>query len=110
GAGETLPTSVSYPIQTWKFGKSLATVFLSGEVVADYALSLKQTYDKTRLWLNAYANDDPAYIPSERVLKEGGYEGGGAMVYYGLPAVWGSQIEERIVHAVHEQVTKVRAR
>src|SRR5437667_9872642 len=27
------------------------------------------------LWVTGYANDVMAYIPSERVLKEGGYEG-----------------------------------
>ena len=53
-------------------------------------------------------NDVMAYIPSLRVLKEGGYEGGGAMIYYGLPAVWGPKIEEKIGAAVHEQVEKVR--
>jgi hypothetical protein len=42
------------------------------------------------------------------VLKEGGYEGGGAMVYYGLPARWESNVEELIVAAVHEEVEKVR--
>ena len=49
-----------------------------------------------------------AYIPSLRVLKEGGYEGGGAMAYYGLPAAWGPRVEELIIGAVHEQVKKVR--
>jgi hypothetical protein len=48
-----------------------------------------------------------AYIPSRRVLEEGGYEGGGAMVYYGLPAVWGPRVENLIVKAVHEQVKRV---
>ena len=38
--------------------------------------------------MTGYANDVMAYIPSLRVLKEGGYEGGGAMIYYGLPTVW----------------------
>jgi neutral ceramidase len=51
-----------------------------------------------------------AYIPSLRVLKEGGYEGGGAMVYYGLPTVWGEKVEDVIVAAVHEQVKKVRGK
>jgi hypothetical protein len=55
-----------------------------------------------------YANDVMAYIPSARVLKEGGYEGGGAMVYYGLPSVWGPKVEELIVEEVGKQVKKVR--
>jgi hypothetical protein len=57
-----------------------------------------------------YANDVMAYIPSLRVLKEGGYEGGGAMVYYGLPAVWGTKVEELIVEEVARQVKQVRGK
>lgn len=103
-AGKKLPTEVSYPVQTWKFGNSLATVFLSGEVVVDYSLRLKRELDSTRLWINAYSNDAPAYIPSERVLKEGGYEGGGAMTYYSLPAPFAPGLEHKIVAAVHAQL------
>ncbi|HEX4414859.1 MAG TPA: neutral/alkaline non-lysosomal ceramidase N-terminal domain-containing protein, partial [Lacipirellulaceae bacterium] len=110
-AGKKLPTTISYPIQTWKFGNSLATVFLSGEVVVDYALRLKKDFDASRLWLNAYANDDPAYIPSERVLKEGGYEGGGAMIYYCLPAPFAPGLADKIINAVGSQLgDKFRAK
>ena len=83
--GEKLPTKIAYPVQTWAFGDSLAMVHLPGEVVVDYSLRLKKELDGRRLWVTAYANDAPCYIPSERVLKEGGYEGGGAMIYYDLP-------------------------
>ena len=83
--GEALRTKIDYAIQTWAFGDVLAMVFLPGEVVVDYSLRLKRELDGLRLWINAYANDAPCYIPSERVLREGGYEGGGAMVYYDVP-------------------------
>ena len=43
-----------------------------------------------------------AYIPSLRVLKEGGYEGATSMVYYGQPTVWSPRIEELIVESVHK--------
>ncbi len=49
-----------------------------------------------------------AYIPSLRVLKEGGYEGGGAMLYYGLPSIWGTRVEELIVDNVHQAVKAAR--
>ena len=39
-------------------------------------------------------NDVPCYIPSERVLKEGGYEGGGAMIYYDLPGPFKPGLEQ----------------
>lgn len=77
-------------------------MFLAGEVVVDYSLRLKTEFDATRIWVNAYANDVPCYIPSERILKEGGYEGGGAMVYYDRPARLASGVEDRILKTVHK--------
>jgi len=104
--GEKLPTKVAYPVQTWAFGDSLAMVHLPGEVVVDYALRLKTELDGRRLWLTAYANNAPCYIPSERILKEGGYEGGGAMMYYMQPAPFAPGLEDKIVGAVKEQIGK----
>jgi hypothetical protein len=98
---ERLPTELPYLVQTWNFGTELAMVFLPGEVVVDYSLRLKKEYDSTRLWVNAYANDVPGYIPSKRVWREGGYEGGGAMIYYDRPARLVEGTEDLIVAAVH---------
>ena len=75
-------------------------VTLGGEVVVDYALRLKQELGPANTWVAGYSNDVMAYIPSRRVLSEGGYEGGGAMVYYGLPTIWAPEIEETIVREV----------
>ena len=102
--GEALPKTLDYPVSTWSFGDSLAMVFLPGEVVVDYAIRLKRELDGRRLWVNAYANDAPCYIPSERILAEGGYEGGAAMVYYDRPAPFKPGLENRIVEAVHQQL------
>jgi putative membrane-bound dehydrogenase-like protein len=102
--GEALRTKITYRVQTWAFGDALAMVFLPGEVVVDYSLRLKRERDGLRLWLNAYANDAPCYIPSERVLKEGGYEGGAAMVYYDVPVPFRPGLEEKIVAAVQSQL------
>jgi neutral ceramidase len=101
-----LPRTYPYPVQSWQFGSDLTFVALGGEVVVDYALRLKKELAPGRIWVAGYTNDVMAYIPSLRVLKEGGYEGGGAMAYYGLPAVWGPRVEELIVAAVHQQLKK----
>ena len=44
----------------------------------------------------AYANDVMAYIPSARVLQEGGYEADSSMTYYGHPARWSPAAARRI--------------
>jgi putative membrane-bound dehydrogenase-like protein len=100
--GEKLPTTLPYFVQTWSFGDDLTMVFLPGEVVVDYGLRLKRDFDGGRLWVNAYSNDVPCYIPSQRVLEEGGYEGALAMVYYDRPTKFAPDVEERIVAAVRE--------
>src|SRR5207253_2621302 len=102
--GQPLMKKVGYSVQTWAFGDQLALVFLPGEVVVNYALRLKRELDPGRIWINAYANDAPCYIPSERVLREGGYEGGDAMIYYDKPTRFRAGLEKRIIDAVHEQL------
>ncbi len=108
GAKGSLRGTYPYPVQAWQLGTDVTLVALGGEVVVDYALRLKKEVGPRRTWVMGYANDVMAYIPSLRVLKEGGYEGGGAMLYYGLPTVWGPSVEERIVAAAHEQVKRAR--
>lgn len=104
--GESLPTALPYIVQTWNFGHDLAMVFLAGEVVVDYSLRLKRELDPGKIWITAYANDVPCYIPSERILTEGGYEGGGAMIYYDKPNRLAPGVEALIVNTVHELVPK----
>jgi putative membrane-bound dehydrogenase-like protein len=106
--GQALLQTVDYPIQSWDFGDQLSITFLPGEVVVDYALRLRQELDGDRLWINAYANHCPGYIPSERVLREGGYEAGGAMVYYDLPGPYAAGLEDRIVHTVTRQLAHLK--
>jgi hypothetical protein len=84
-------------------------VFLGGEVVVDYALRLKAELGRETTWVAGYSNDVMAYIPSRRVLAEGGYEGAGAMLYYGLPATWAESVEEKIIDAVRRVVKPLPA-
>lgn len=102
-----LSQAYPYPIQIWRFGDSLNWVFLGGEVVVDYAHRLKRNLGSGKTWVTAYANDVMAYIPSLRVLKEGGYEGGGAMVYYAQPGPWSERVEEQIAEAVSTMMRKL---
>ncbi|WP_428304330.1 neutral/alkaline non-lysosomal ceramidase N-terminal domain-containing protein [Lacipirellula sp.] len=102
--GEELQAALDYPVQTWAFGDSLAMVFLAGEVCADYSLRLKAELDPERIWMHGYSNDFCAYIPSERLLKEGGYGGGAEVVYFALPNTIATGVEEKIIGQVHAQI------
>jgi hypothetical protein len=106
--GIALRSSYPYPVQAWQLGPDLSLVTLGGEACVDYSLRLKKELGRESTWAAGYANDVMAYIPSLRVLKEGGYEGGGSMPIYGLPTVWSPRIEETIIAAVHDQVEKAK--
>lgn len=108
-AGGALPTHYEhYPVQAWRLGDGPVWVALGGEVVVDYTLRLKRELAGPRpVWVAGYANDVMAYIPSERVLKEGGYEADSSMIYYGQPGRWAPGLENRIVGKVHELAEKV---
>jgi hypothetical protein len=98
----------AYPIQVAQFGDDLTMITLAGEVVVDYSLRLKAEIDSPAVWVAGYSHDVFGYVPSKRVLLEGGYEGGGAMRYTTLPGPFAPSVEERIVAAVHRLVERVR--
>jgi neutral ceramidase len=84
-------------------------VTLGGEPVVDYSLKFKQQFG-TQTWVAGYCNDVMTYIPSLRVLNEGGYEGGDAMIPYGQPALrWGDNVEDQITASVRRLVEQVVA-
>ena len=71
--GEALPTTMPYVAQTWTFASDLTIVFLAGEVFADYGLRLKRDFQGKNLWVNGYANDVRAYIPTAAAIPQGGW-------------------------------------
>lgn len=97
-----LPDRYSYPVQVWRFGSGLTMIGLTGEAVVDYCLRFKKTYGSDNTWVLGYNNELLSYIPSLRVLKEGGYEGADAIPEYGLPAPYGWAVEEVIAGKVDE--------
>jgi neutral ceramidase len=108
-AGRALPRTYPYPIEVWELGGKQLWIALGGEVVVDYALRFKDQYGPGT-WVSAYANYVMAYIPSLRVLKEGGYEGNSSMLVYGMPAErWGTDVEEIIAAGVDRGVRSVQA-
>lgn len=102
-----IPTDYQYLVQVVRLGDQVTMVALSGEVVVDYSLRLKQELKgDAAVWIAGYSNDVFGYVPSLRVLKEGGYEGGGAMQFTTLPGPFAESVESRIVDKVHQLVKK----
>ena len=108
--GQPIRAEYPYAAQAFALGDQLTLVALSGEVVVDYALRLQRELggEGRRLWVAAYANDVVGYIPSVRVLKEGGYEGGDSFFGSTFPAPFSEDIESIVVKAAHDMAGLVR--
>jgi hypothetical protein len=102
--GEKLPTTYSCPVTVWQFGKDLTLVGLSGEVVVDYVAMLEKALGPNRLWPVAYCNDVFGYLPSARVLAEGGYETRG--LYSGGIGLFAPEAQDVLVAKVRELAGK----
>ncbi len=99
-------TSYPDPLQVWKFGAGPTLIALGGELVVDYALRFKAKYGWADTWVAGYSNDVFGYVPSLRVLKEGGYEGGDSLLYRPYPGYFAPEVEELIVDKVDALVKK----
>ncbi|MDF1813689.1 MAG: neutral/alkaline non-lysosomal ceramidase N-terminal domain-containing protein [Verrucomicrobiales bacterium] len=104
----SLPQSYPVPVQVIRLGDQLTFAAIGGETTIDYSLRLKKELSAKSggpVWVAGYSNDVMTYIPSERVRKEGGYEGGSAMIHIrstAHPAPWAPGIEAALVGKIHE--------
>jgi len=103
--GEKLPTKYTCPFTVWQFGGDLTLVGLPGEVVVDYVLDLERAIGPNQLWVAGYCNDVFGYLPSARVLAEGGYETRG--LYTGAGGFFDPNAEQVVVQTVRTLAKKV---
>lgn len=106
--GEPLPSQYPCPVQVIRFGQDLMLVALGGEVVSDYAFRLRREFPQERVWAAGYCNDVFAYLPSVRILTEGGYEADASMIYYRLPTRFAPQVEEVVIKTVQSLAAQTK--
>ena len=111
-AGIQPSSSYDLPVQAVRLGDEILLLAIGGEVVVDYSLRFKREFSgqkggKPMLWFAGYSNDVSFYLPSLRVLKEGGYEGGGHMMYTQFTGPFQEDVEERTFASIRKVVEQV---
>lgn len=96
--GESLRTSYPYPVQIWMLGEQ-PIVSLGGELVVDYAIEIKRIFGQ-HTFVMGYANDVMSYIPTVRILREGGYEGAHSQMVRAMPNTWKPDIGIKILEEI----------
>jgi hypothetical protein len=95
--GGSLPATYSAPFALWRFGDGLTLVGLSGEPVYEYVAQSADRLGPLNLWVAGYTNDVFGYLPSARIVREGGYESRGLYIGVGL---FQPSVERAVMDAV----------
>lgn len=104
--GEPVPTHYPTPLALWQLGDDLTLVAISGEVVSDYVPLVAEVIGAERLWVAGYSNQVFGYLPSAKVVKEGGYESLGLVsAHIGW---FSADAQDVLLAAVREMSHKVR--
>ncbi len=99
-------STYDYPVQVVQFGQDWTVIALAGEVVVDYSLRLEKELAPGNVTVAGYSNDVFGYVPSLRILQEGGYEAGGAMLWGPLPGPFATDVEDKIIGKVLQLIGK----
>ncbi|MCX8109089.1 MAG: hypothetical protein N3G20_09825 [Verrucomicrobiae bacterium] len=102
------PPRIKLPISVLRFQNKLALVFMGGEVVVDYARRIKRVFAEDNPWPVGYAYDVPCYIPTARIVKEGGYEADSSMIYYGLYGPFKPAVEQTVFDTLTQLMNSTR--
>lgn len=95
--------SIPLAMNVIRIAEGLSFLAMNGEVVTEYGLHVKNSYDGQVLPA-AYSNGMIGYIPTARQIEEGGYESKDSHSYFGLPAAFAPEIEQIIKEGIHELV------
>jgi neutral ceramidase len=109
-AGQPLPESVKLPVAALRLGEELTFVLMGGEVVVDYSRRLKRMLASDHPWPIGYAYEVPCYIPTARLIKEGGYETESSLIFYGFYGPFRGGIEAQLLNRLETLVRGLRAR
>ena len=106
-AAKQVPLTQECPLHAANFGDDLLMIFVSGETLVDYSLRCKSEFAGPFVWVAGYCDDVFAYLPSRRVLLEGGYEGRTNVQHQLLAAPFQPSVEDRVMQSIHKLVKQV---
>lgn len=72
--GKPLPADCPVIVQGIQIVDDVRLIAIEGEPVADHGLHILKSFNSGVTFPLGYANGEAAYLPSSRMLPEGGYE------------------------------------
>lgn len=96
--------ALRYEVQAWRFGEALTWIGLEGEVCCEMGLLARSLARTPEAMSVGYVNATEGYIPTNRIVAEGGYEGDRSHRAYLLPAPFTRRVEGEFAAIVRRAV------
>ena len=95
----TVPANMPIYIHSIRIG-NWKLVGLSRETVTEYSLAIKKIWPDQLVSVAGYCNDVSSYLPVERHIRTGVYEGIGSFFWYGQPSFFPLNILDLVVDKI----------
>ncbi len=94
-----------YAVQSWQLGE-LTLVAMEGEVCADWGAMARSLPATKHSMTIGYANEVSSYIPTARLIQEGGYESDLSHKIYLLPGRFAPRMEVELTALIRRAVAQ----
>lgn len=96
-----LPSECTVHGGVWEFCSDVILIYLGGEICYSTKQVLMREFPDKQIILIGYA-DSTAYIPSDKIIAEGGYEHEGSVIEYRLKGKFKPGVDKLMINAVKE--------
>jgi len=101
--------AVPFEVQVLSLRSDHHLAYWAGEVCTDLGIALKDYCPGQIVTPHGYANGLAGYIPPRHAFPQGGYEVERSCCYFGLPAPFQPDVEDRIIQATLRLIRRHRA-
>jgi hypothetical protein len=96
--------SIPLELQRIDVAAGCGLLAMNGEICVDYGLHVRSVSGGALLPMG-YSNGMTGYVPTQRILTEGGYEAGTSIPWFGLPAPFAPDVEPVLMGALTAMAT-----
>ncbi len=100
--------SYRYDVMAWRFGDKLTVIGMEGEVCSPWGPIARGMVATPEAMLVGYVNNVTSYIPTARMMREGGYEASRSHRFF-KPGLFTEKIEDEVKAIVRKALDKVQA-
>lgn len=94
---------VKYDLGIIRLASNLKMITFEGEVCSEYGVWIREFEPLVNIMIAGYSNGHKSYLPTKRILHEGGYEATVTYCWAGYPGPYAENVQDIVLNAVKEE-------